>query len=316
MRASAVEVIAEPLRAAPLAVDRIGLTWQPTQGAARFHLYSDMGTGFGVYLFRAVSDETSFTDTGLRSGTQYRYRVIASTRQGEILLAEAVAATPRRVALPAASESDATLLPTRVTPAVTPAPTPLPPDTIILGLLSASDHIDEVDGSLVIAGEVRNDSNLDVGDTQVVAVFYDAQGHKVQEVVGTTTLRVLAPGIRSPFVIKVPDPFPDTYYSLRATGRPGEPADSAAQLRVVSTRRYEDEAGFFHVAGVIENVGPRAVEQARAVVVLYDRGGGVVNVGFAYPSPSALGRGDRADFDVVFTYYPRVIRHTALALSN
>ena len=41
--------------------------------------------------------------------------------------------------------------------AVTPAPTSLPPDTVILGLLSASDHLDEVDGRLIIVGEVRND---------------------------------------------------------------------------------------------------------------------------------------------------------------
>jgi hypothetical protein len=299
-----------------LAADRVGLSWQPTPKVVAYQVYSDMGTGFGVYLLRAASDEPAFTDTGLRPAMRYRYRVVAVTRQGEIALAEAVAATPRRATPAIAYATGATPVPTRVALVVTPAPTPLPPDTVILGLLSASDHLDEVDGSLIIAGEVRNDSNLDVGATEVVAVFYDADGQKVREVGGVASLRLLPPGARSPFVIQVPNPVPDTHYSLRATGRPDGSADDSSQLRVVSTRRYEDEAGFYHVAGVIENAGPQVVEQARAVVVLYDRAGGVVNVGFAYPRPASLERGDRADFDVVFTYYPKVIRHTALALAN
>lgn len=304
------------MHAAPLAADRVGLSWQPAPKAAAYQLYSDMGSGFGVYLFRAESDETTFNDTGLRPATRYCYRVVALTRQGEIELAETAVVTPRQVPPAVADAAGARPAPTRVSLVVTPAPTPLPPDTVILGLLSASDHLDEVDGSLIIAGEVRNDSNLDVGATQVVAVFYDADGQKVQEIGDVTTLRLLTPGARSPFVIKVADPAPDAYYSLRATGRPGEAATTPPQLRVVSTRRFEDEAGFYHVAGVIENAGPQAAEQARVVVVLYDRGGAVVNVGFAYPRPAALGRGERADFDVAFTYYPKVIRHSALALAN
>ena len=155
-----------------------------------------------------------------------------------------------------------------------------------------------------------------MGGTQVVASFYGADGQPRGEIMGATTLRVLTPGALSPFVIEVPQPAADAHYSLRATGRPDQPLDDLSPLKVVSTRRYEDDAGFYHVAGVIEHSGAQRVEQARVVVVLYDRGGGVVNVGFAYPKPAALDRGDRADFDVTFTYYPKVIGHTALALAD
>ena len=165
-------------------------------------------------------------------------------------------------------------------------------------------------------GRCATTRNLDVGDTAVTAIFYGAEGQKSGEIGGDTTLRVLPPGALSPFVIRVQQPAPNAHYSLRATGRPSGSGHGEAPLKVVSTRRYEDDAGFYHVAGVIEHVGSRRVDQARVVVVLYDRGGGVVNVGFAYPKPAALSHGDRADFDVTFTYYPKVISQAAIALTE
>ena len=304
------------MRAQPLAADRASLTWQSAARAVAYRLYSDMGTGLGVYLFKAQMEQPSFTDTDLRPSTRYRYHVAVLTRKGEAPLADATVVTPRLAVPPNAGDLAAPAEPTRVAIEVTPAPTPLPPDTVILGLLSASDHVDEVDGSLVIVGEVRNDSNLDVGDTAVTATFYGADGQKSGEIGGDTTLSVLTAGALSPFVIKVQQSAPNAHYSLRATGRPSGSGPGEAPLKVVSTRRYEDDAGFYHVAGVIEHVGSRRVDQARVVVVLYDRGGGVVNVGFAYPKPAALSHGDRADFDVAFTYYPKVMSHAAIALAE
>jgi hypothetical protein len=315
----------------------IGLAWQPVAGATTYRVYSDMGTGYGVYLLKAESDRPALTDVNLLPGLRYGYRVGAVSRAGETMVASAAALTSGRASAASAAEpssregsggaseqasvkaaAQASFAAVKSAPAsaplrVTPAPTPLPPDTIILGMLSSTDYADEVDGTLTIVGEVRNDSALDVGETAVTATFYGADGQVIGEVGDPTLLSTLSPGTRSPFILKLPRPAGVANYSLRATGRPVTLPVTDGELVVVNTRRFEDTAGFYHIAGVVQNRETQKVEQARIIVTLYDRAGRVINVGFAYPQPSALAPGDRADFDVTFTYYPKVFSHTAVA---
>jgi hypothetical protein len=285
-----------------------------------------MGTGYGVYLFKAETEENAFTDTSLRTGSRHQYRVASVTRTGETAIAQAAVVTSGRPVSQAKGEvqiasASNTALPAAPRPSpspvrVTPAPTPLPPDTIILGLLSATDYADDFDNTLTIVGEVRNDSHLDVGEAIVTATFYDTNGQVIGEAGGPTILDAMLPGVRSPFAITLPRPTGLANYSLRATGRPISMATPNAKLNVVNTRRFEDTAGFYHVAGVIENLSNQRIKQARVIVTLYDRGGRVVNVGFSYPQPSSLSPSDRADFDVTFTYYPKVFSHLAIAVED
>ena len=312
-------------------------------GATTYRVYSDMGTGYGVYLFKAEAEQPALTDVNLVPGLRYNYRVGAVSRAGETMVADAAALTSGNASAASSGEGpggaseqapikaagqasvkaagQASLSAAKPAPAsaplrVTPAPTPLPPDTIILGMLSATDYADEVDGTLTIVGEVRNDSALDVGETAIIATFYGADGQVIGEVGGPTLLATLTPGIRSPFILTLPRPAGVANYSLRATGRPVTLAAADGGLVVVNTRRFEDTTGFYHIAGVVQNRETQRVEQARVIVTLYDRGGRVINVGFGYPQPSALAPGDRADFDVTFTYYPKVFSHTAFAVRD
>jgi hypothetical protein len=315
------------MKATSLANNSVSLSWEPANNTDGYRVYSDMGTGYGVYVLKAETEQPALTDTSLRAGSRYQYRVGSITPTGETIVAWASAITPVRSDLQA-WEHDATSASVEDTSApaipkpapspirVTPAPTPLPPDTIILGLLSATDYADNLDDTLTIVGEVRNDSQLDVGQASVIATFYADDGQVIGEFGGPTILEALGPGIRSPFIITLPRPPGLADYSLRATGRPITPVTSEAELKVVNTRRFEDTTGFYHIAGVIENPGAQHVEQARVVVTLYDRGGNVINVGFAYPQPAALSPDSRADFDVSFTYYPKVFSHLAIALGN
>jgi hypothetical protein len=306
------------MEAIPLADNSISLSWKTVADAIAYRIYSDMGTGYGVYLFKTETKQLTLTDTSLCPASRYQYRVRAVTPSGEVAAAWASAVTLGRAPVASAGDVSAPVAPER-TPAairVTPAPTPLPPDTIILGLLSATDYADDVDSTLTIVGEVRNDSHLDVGHAIVTATFYGTDNQVVSEVSGPTMLHTLSPGVRTPFILTLPRPTGVANYSLRATGRPVTLASTDAELAVVNTRRFEDNSGFYHVAGVIENQGTRRVEQARVIVTLYDRGGRVVNVGFAYPQPSSLAPGVRADFDVAFTYYPKVFSHLAIAVGD
>jgi hypothetical protein len=189
--------------------------------------------------------------------------------------------------------------------AIIPAPTPLPPDALLLGLMSDASYTDDFN-TLNVVGEVRNDSTLDVGEINVIVSFYDASGSFIYEARSETMLKSLTPGQRSPFLLSLERPEGMNNYSIKAVGRP-IPSQLTPQLAVVSTKRYEDSIGFYHVEGVIRNNGSIAAKQAKVVVTLYGRGGGVINVGFAYPEPAQLGPGEQAAFDVRFTYFPKVV---------
>ncbi|GAB4529300.1 MAG: hypothetical protein Kow0063_06240 [Anaerolineae bacterium] len=306
----------------------INLMWEPVAGSSAYRIYSDMGTGYGVYLYKAEVESNQFTDTNLRAGRRYQYRVGSMTKTGEVTVAVTTSVTayqpePRpgdgpdpEKRSPGPADTQAVSQPANSPARVTPAPTPLPPDTIILGLLSANDYVDDVEGKLTIVGEVRNDSHLDVGETTVTATLYGDDGQIIAEASSTTLVGVLAPGVRSPFVINLPRPAGLADYSLRATGRPLTPPPEGSGLSVINTRRFEDTSGFYHIAGVIENRSERRVEGARVIVTLYDRAGRVINVGFAYPQPASLSPQDRADFDVTFTYYPKVYSHQAIVVHD
>jgi hypothetical protein len=318
-----------PAETALLAGNDISLSWKPLAEAIVYRVYSDMGTGYGVYVYKSETIDHQLTNTHLRPGQRYQYRVGAVTPTGETVVAWSHAVTAYRPELQEArseqiSEGNGrspitegvSPQPVRSSVRVTPAPTPLPPDTVILGLLSATDYADDVDHTLTIVGEVRNDSHLDVGETTVTATFYATEGQVIGEASGSTMLHALAPGVRSPFMITLPQMAGLANYSLRATGRPVTLTTADTQLNVVNTRRFEDMTGFYHIAGVVENRSERRVESARVIVTLYDRAGRVVNVGFAYPQPLSLSPRDRADFDIAFTYYPKVFSHLAIATGD
>lgn len=306
------------MNAAPLADSSISLSWQPVPAASAYRVYSDMGTGYGISIFKAETDQHTWVDTGLRAGLGHHYRVGAITPEGETMAARTTAVTERASvasALDLNESAPRVPTPTHALVRVTPAPTPLPSDTIILGLLSATDYVIDIDDTLVIVGEVSNDSQLDVGQTTVTANFYGAEGQVLSQASGQTMLKALAPGARSPFVITLPHPEGMINYSLRATGRPVA-GSAASTLAVVQTRRFEESTGFYHVIGVIENRGTQRVEAARVIVTLYDRSGRVINVGFSNPQPPSLSPGDRADFNITFTHYPKVFSHVAIAVED
>jgi hypothetical protein len=188
---------------------------------------------------------------------------------------------------------------------VTPAPTALPPDAVLLGLRSDNNFTDGFN-TLTVVGEVRNDSNLDVGQTDIAVTFYDAVGSVIGTANGQAMLEVIPPGEVSPFVITLTRPSGLASYSLRAVARPVAPA-RGAQLSVIEVKRYEDEAGFFHVRGVIENVGNVISKRTKVAAVIYGRDNRVINVSFTYASPPALRPGERATYDIIFTYYPRYV---------
>ena len=76
---------------------------------------------------------------------------------------------------------------------------------------------------------------------------------------------------------------------------------------MVEVRRFEDDAGFFHIKGVIENAGNTVAKRIKVAAVIYGRDNGVINVGFTYVNPPILAPGEQATYEVIFAYYPRYL---------
>ena len=121
---------------------------------------------------------------------------------------------------------------------------------------------------------------------------------------GETILNTIPPGETSPFLITLTRPTGLASYSLRAVARPVVTSKPKAQLAVLETKRFEDEAGFFHIKGTIQNVGNTTAKRTKVVAVIYGRDRQVINVNFAYVTPPTLAPGEQAGYDVIFTYYP------------
>jgi hypothetical protein len=186
-------------------------------------------------------------------------------------------------------------------------PTPLPPDTVLLGLMSSHEYEDDL-GFITIVGEVRNDLQMNVGKVLVTATFYNASGDVIEEASTSTMMDILLPGQRSPFALILPRPVDLWEYSLRITARPTL-EQPLAGLEVVQSHAYEDQVGFYHVTGQVENTGQRTADRVQVIVTLYDKWGKIVNAGFVYSEPRPVRPGEKAAFDCSFNYYPLVKEH-------
>ena len=258
-----------------------------------------MGSGFGVYVYQDKTDQPAFIDDMLRPGMQYTYRLTRQADEQERILGQTQSAT-------FAGDTDFadTLKQDDATAHIpAPAPTALPADVVLLGLLSEHNFTDNFN-VLTIAGEVRNDSPVSVGRSRITATFYDLSGAVIGTAAGETMLDVIAPGQISPFLITLSRPPALSSYSVRAIAQPAN-TDSVPQLSVVEVKRFEDNAGFLHIKGQVSNVGATISKRTKVAAVLYGRDGRVINVGFTYVHPPNLVPGATADYEVVFSYYPR-----------
>ena len=212
--------------------------------------------------------------------------------------------TRRATATPASAQ---TPWPSPTPRRIVATPTPLPPDTVLLGLISSHEYEDDL-GFITIVGEVRNDLQMNVGKVFVMATFYNTSGDVIEEASTSTIVDILLPGQRSPFALILPRPVDLWEYSLRITARPTleQPLPG---LEVVQSRAYEDEVGFYHVTGEVENTGQRTADRVQVIVTLYDKWGKIVNAGFVYSAPRRVRPGEKAAFDCSFNYYPLVKEH-------
>jgi hypothetical protein len=301
------------IEAASLPNGTATLSWSPGTRPAAYRLYSDMGSGFGVYLYKSETIQPTYVDRYLKPGTTHQYRVTQVSNLDEQIIAQH--AVMIRPLSPARAEEDSSAEFSVTTARVVSAlPTALPPDAVLLGLVSDNRYTDEFD-RLTFVGEVRNDSNLTVGNTEISVALYDSNGAVITTTTGDTMLSTIPPGEKSPFLISMDRPADLGSHSLRAIARPVT-TTSKPQLSVTEIRRYEDEAGFFHVKGKVTNIGTLPAKRVNIVAVIYDRSNRVINVRFTYADPPIVNPGEEATYDVVFAFYPRYYTQRVIPIAE
>lgn len=76
---------------------------------------------------------------------------------------------------------------------------------------------------------------------------------------------------------------------------------STGVLKVLSSNSFIDAAGYLHLVGEIENGTPDPVTFVKATETFYDKNNNVVATDYSYTSPSDLGPGDKAPFEIILT---------------
>jgi hypothetical protein len=306
--------LAETLNAVALTNNSVALSWPTDTTEQSYRLYSDMGSGYGLFIYKTQAMQPAHIDKFLKPDAIYRYRITKVAANQEQFLAQTAVSTFDRA--PVASDSTTTteFEVASVSALAAAVPTALPPNAVLLGLVSDNNFTDDFD-TLTIVGEVRNDSNLTVGESDISVTFYDTSGNIIDTATGETLLQSIPPGEKSPFILSVKRPAGLNSHSLRAIAVPVA-AEPGSQLSVREVRRFEDDAGFFHVKGTIENVGNTTAKRVNVAAAIYDRSNQVININFTYANPTNIRPGETAAYDIIFSYYPRYYAQHVIAFEE
>ncbi|RNJ77297.1 MAG: hypothetical protein EB830_02230 [Nitrosopumilus sp. H13] len=142
------------------------------------------------------------------------------------------------------------------------------PQSLNVEIISDSQSVYREDGYTVVVGEVKNgDSHAFVGDVRLQAKFFDRTGAVPLEIVaGNTTLEVIPPNSKSPFMVRSATPNHSiTDVSVSLAGFEGS-GGKVGELMVHSTDVAHVEE--LTVGGVVRNSGPERGVMAH--VVIYD----------------------------------------------
>lgn len=147
-----------------------------------------------------------------------------------------------------------------------------------------------------VVGEVVNNTGGNVRSVRVDIAVRDAGGAVMQSDYAYADVRVLGPGMKSPFdeiFLNLPAPVA----SISAEVTWAHTFDAAIQLEVVSQASSFNAGGAFVVNGRARNPYAFTVE-AEAIVTMYDAAGKVIGVE-RESNPPPLPPGVSADFEVI-----------------
>lgn len=148
-------------------------------------------------------------------------------------------------------------------------------------------------------GEVQNNTGQNIKSVRVIGTFYDDSGTVINATSTSVFSRILVPGQKSPFKLRL------AFGSLDYADPPALTVDyqttsesPVSGLEVINDRAVED--GDLRIQGQVRNNNIRTIRSVEAFATLYDGSGGVINAAKAFVEGSDIEAGQIAPFELTF----------------
>lgn len=153
------------------------------------------------------------------------------------------------------------------------------------------------DGYFHVIGEIRNDTNGNVGQIKVTASLLDQQRKPYMSVGNLAYLSLLEPGQRSPFDVIFQGVTADTNEYQLDLSWETTTATSKTKLQIRQTSNV-DKDGFYWLNGEVYNAGTQKAEDILLVGAFYDNNGKIIAVGIGFPDVVPLSAGESSPFSL------------------
>ena len=155
------------------------------------------------------------------------------------------------------------------------------------------------DGTLWLAGEVRNGLDVPLRSTEVTAMLYSETGQLVGTAASSAMVDSIVPGMSAPFVLDAGGHAGSVAgYTLSVGYEVAGPKGRV--IDVTSSQVASDAFGNVMVTGTVVNNGDITANEVSVVATLYGRDGGVIAAGSGRPDRDYLRASEEAFFLVAF----------------
>lgn len=186
-----------------------------------------------------------------------------------------------------------------ISPPNSTAPAQLPTtEKTVKGVVFVNDSAHKgSDGYLHIIGEVRNDTNENIGQIKITASLLDQQRKPYISVSSLAYLSLLEPGQRSPFDVIFQGVTADTNEYQLDLSWETTTATSKTKLQIRQTSNV-DKDGFYWLNGEVYNAGTQKAEDILLVGAFYDNNGKIIAVGIGFSDVVPLSAGESSPFSL------------------
>jgi len=161
------------------------------------------------------------------------------------------------------------------------------------------EYVDDL-GDLHIVGEIVNNKDQPINFVKVIASIYDVDKNFIDSSFSYTTSEIISPYTKSPFdVIFSGGSQGIDSYNLQMEYLLSQ--QLPMKLYAKQPRITDDELGYVHVKGEIQNTGEQTAHFVKVVGSVYDSNQKLIGISFTYTTKNDIYPNQSSPYDLVFT---------------
>lgn len=165
-----------------------------------------------------------------------------------------------------------------------------------LAIVSTREWFDSLNAFWIV-GEVQNTTASNLEYVQPIITLYNQAGTVINVDYAFASIDILTPGQKSPFKALFLSG-PTDYVTRTISTDAVLTTDVPPNLRTVGVSHYNDQFGWLHFAGQVQNLGALPVQYPEVVLTLYDASGKIVNSDTDYTDPTTIPAGGTGAFEI------------------